>query len=64
MMTTWEKTHAPSVLASVNEHLVMMNRIEKLAEENGWKDLAKELESKIMLMEIRSRQLTKHILED
>lgn len=63
-MTTWEKTHAPSVLASVNEHLVMMNRIEKLAEENDWKDLAKELESKIMLMEIRSRQLTKHILED
>lgn len=63
-MTTWEKTHAPSVLASVNEHLVMMNRIEKLAEENEWKDLAKELESKIMLMEIRSRQLTKHILED
>jgi hypothetical protein len=42
----------------------MMNRIEKLAEENEWKDLAKELESKIMLMEIRSRQLTKHILED
>lgn len=63
-MTTWEKTHAPSVLASVNEYLVMMNRIEKLAEENEWKDLAKELESKIMLMEIRSRQLTKHILED
>ena len=63
-MTTWEKTHAPSVLASVNEYLVMMNRIEKLAEENEWEDLAKELESKIMLMEIRSRQLTKHILED
>lgn len=63
-MTTWEKTHAPSVLASVNEYLVMMNRIEKLAEENEWKDLAKELENKIMLMEIRSRQLTKHILED
>lgn len=63
-MTTWEKTHAPSVLASVNEYLVMMNRIEKLAEENEWKDLAKELENKITLMEIRSRQLTKHILED
>jgi len=61
-MSDYEKEHAMEVLITVNDYILAMRKVYKLADENNWNDLAAELDDKLDLMESRSRQLLKEVV--
>jgi hypothetical protein len=62
-LTDYEREHLMTLYAQVNDYLIAMKKVQKLADENNWYVISHELEEKIDLMEHRSRELLKEVMK-
>ena len=61
--TDYEREHLMTLYAQVNDYLIAMKKVQRLADENNWYVISHELEEKIDLMEQRSRALLKEVIK-
>jgi hypothetical protein len=52
-----------TLYAQVNDYLVAMKKVQRLADENNWYVISHGLDEKIDLMEHRSRELLKEVMK-
>jgi len=62
-LTEYEREHLMTLYAQVNDYLVAMKKVQRLADENNWYVISHGLDEKIDLMEHRSRELLKEVMK-
>lgn len=62
-LTDYEQEHLMTLYAQVNDYLIAMKKVQKLADENNWYVISHALDEKIDLMEQRSRELLKEVMK-
>lgn len=56
-LTDYEKAHAMELFTETNRYIIAMKDAYRLANENEWEGLARELDNKLDILEARSRKL-------